>query len=299
MKQNKQILISQYLQYIKTEKNLSQNTLAAYKNDLDQFALYLNQNNIDVWPTDPASIDAYLEQQRNNKKVSSISRILSALRKFYRWLDTQKILSKNPMYEIDMPKKEYRMPTSLTQKEVKLIFDQIDINSKMGLRDKALLELMYATGMQVSEVINLKLSDIHKDIRLIQITSQAGKQRVVPITDQALDDIYSYNQILREELLKKARKPTQVLFLNYLGQPITRQAVWQIIKKYCKKANIKKDVTPNTLRHTFAITLLENGADLRVVQEILGHTSINSTQVYATMSHKHIREVYQRTHPRA
>lgn len=240
-----------------------------------------------------------MAQQRDlNKATSSISRLISSLRKFYQWLVRQNIQKINPMLEIDSPKKRRSLPVALTVDEINHLLDQPNTNKKLGLRDRALLETLYATGIRVSELINLKFNDLHEELKLIKVFGKGSKERLIPISEVALSWIDSYKEKVRDPLILKVGQNCDFIFLNSRGTALTRQAVWQIIKKYCNMAGIQKNVTPHTLRHTFATHLLENGADLRVVQEILGHSDISTTQIYTNLSQKHILQVYAKTHPR-
>ncbi len=291
--------IEDYLRFVQLERGLSNNTVVAYRQDLSEFLDFLNQEGFKTWPTEATDIDAFLARQKDlHKATSSISRLISSLRKFYQWLARQNIQKLNPMIEIDPPKKEKRLPVALTEKEINDLLSQPDTDKKLGIRDKALLETLYATGMRVSELINLKLENIHDDLRLIKVFGKGSKERLIPISNVALEWINVYEEKVRDPLLLKKGKSNEYLFLNNRGTQLTRQAVWQIIKRYCLLAGIEKDVTPHTLRHTFATHLLENGADLRVVQEILGHSDISTTQIYTNLTQKHILKVYQETHPR-
>lgn len=292
--------IEDYLRFGQIERGLSENTITAYRQDLTEFLNFLQQEKIDSWPTEAVEIDAFLARQKDlNKASSSISRMISSLRKFYQWLARQNIQKLNPMIEIDSPKKQWRLPVALTQDEMDRLLAAPNVEKKLGLRDRALLEMMYATGMWVSEVINLQLEDVHPDLKLIKVFGKGSKERLVPVSNIALDWLAKYEKEVRESLVLKQGRNTEFVFLNNRGGSLTRQAVWQIIKHYCQLANINKDVTPHTLRHTFATHLLENGADLRVVQEILGHSDISTTQIYTNLTQKHILEVYRETHPRA
>lgn len=296
---NLQEEIEDYLRYSQIERGLSDNTIAAYHQDLTDFLAFLKKEGIRSWPTEAVDIDAFLAGQRDlNKATSSISRMISSLRKFYQWLVRQKIQKVNPMLEIDSPKKEHRLPVALSIAEVTSLLEQPDVKKKLGLRDRALLETLYATGIRVSELINLKLDNLHEELRLLKVFGKGSKERLIPISDVAISWIKSYQEKVRDPLLLKTGKNCDFIFLNSRGGALTRQAVWQIIKRYCQMAGIKKNVTPHTLRHTFATHLLENGADLRVVQEILGHSDISTTQIYTNLSQKHILQVYAKTHPR-
>ncbi|MCT6877419.1 MAG: site-specific tyrosine recombinase XerD [Lactobacillus apis] len=291
--------VEDYLRYSQIERGLSDNTIFAYRQDLMDFLVFLKKEGLDSWPTKAVDIDAFLAEQRDlNKATSSISRMISSLRKFYQWLVRQNIQKINPMLEIDSPKKEHRLPVALSVDEVTKLLDQPDVTKKLGIRDRALLETLYATGIRVSELINLKFSDLHEELKLLKVLGKGSKERLIPISDVAISWIKSYQEKVRDPLLLKSGKYTDTIFLNNRGGALTRQAVWQIIKRYCQMAGIRKNVTPHTLRHTFATHLLENGADLRVVQEILGHSDISTTQIYTNLSQQHILQVYAKTHPR-
>ena len=291
--------VEDYLRYSQIERGLSDNTIFAYRQDLMDFLAFLKKEGLDSWPTKAVDIDAFLAEQRDlNKATSSISRMISSLRKFYQWLVRQSIQKINPMLEIDSPKKEHRLPVALSVDEVTKLLDQPDVTKKLGMRDRALLETLYATGIRVSELINLKFSDLHEELKLLKVLGKGSKERLIPISDVAISWIKSYQEKVRDPLLLKSGKYTDTIFLNNRGGALTRQAVWQIIKRYCQMAGIRKNVTPHTLRHTFATHLLENGADLRVVQEILGHSDISTTQIYTNLSQQHILQVYAKTHPR-
>ena len=291
--------VEDYLRYSQVERGLSNNTITAYRQDLTSFVCFLQKENLTSWPTQAVDIDAFLAEQRDQKKAtSSISRLITSLRKFYQWLVRQNIQKLNPMLEIDSPKKRRTLPVALTVNEVNNLLEQPDTKKKLGLRDRALLETLYATGIRVSELINLKFTDLHEELKLVKVFGKGSKERLIPISEVALSWIDSYKEKVRDPLILKIGKNTDFIFLNSRGGSLTRQAVWQIIKHYCKMAGIQKNVTPHTLRHTFATHLLENGADLRVVQEILGHSDISTTQIYTNLSQKHILQVYEKMHPR-
>ncbi|WLT01233.1 site-specific tyrosine recombinase XerD [Lactobacillus helsingborgensis] len=291
--------VEDYLRYSQIERGLSANTITSYRQDLTAFINFLRKEHLKTWPTKALDIDAFLAQQRDlNKATSSISRLISSLRKFYQWLVRQNIQKINPMLEIDSPKKRRSLPVALTVDEINHLLEQPNTNKKLGLRDRALLETLYATGIRVSELINLKFNDLHEELKLIKVFGKGSKERLIPISEVALSWIDSYKEKVRDPLILKVGQNCDFIFLNSRGTALTRQAVWQIIKKYCNMAGIQKNVTPHTLRHTFATHLLENGADLRVVQEILGHSDISTTQIYTNLSQKHILQVYAKTHPR-
>ncbi|KAI4309737.1 Tyrosine recombinase XerD [Lactobacillus intestinalis] len=284
------------MQFCNIERGLSNNTIVAYRQDLLEFLIFLKSRNITSWPTEAIDIEAFLAQQhQENKAASSISRMISSLRKFYQWLARKNIQKLNPMIEIDAPQKEFRQPVVLVKSEVALLLNQPNLKNSLGLRDRALLETLYATGMKVSEAINLKFSDIHADLQLLKISSDETKERLIPISINALKWLKEYQDKAYELLLKAGME--DYVFLNNRGKPLTRQAVWQIIKRYAVKAQLDKEITPHTLRQSFAMQMLENGADFRVVQEILGRSN-NLNGMYGNLSQKQILDVYQKTYPR-
>ena len=293
---NLQKQIEDYLQFCNIERGLSNNTIVAYRQDLLEFLIFLKSRNITSWPTEAIDIEAFLAQQhQENKAASSISRMISSLRKFYQWLARKNIQKLNPMIEIDAPQKEFRQPVVLVKSEVALLLNQPNLKNSLGLRDRALLETLYATGMKVSEAINLKFSDIHADLQLLKISSDETKERLIPISINALKWLKEYQDKAYELLLKAGME--DYVFLNNRGKPLTRQAVWQIIKRYAVKAQLDKEITPHTLRQSFAMQMLENGADFRVVQESLGRSN-NLKGMYGNLSQKQILDVYQKTYPR-
>lgn len=287
--------VEEYLEFLKIEKGLKNNTIQAYQQDLTEFVAFLEKEGISSWPSEVVDINAFLSRQTETKAANSVKRIISSLNKFYQWLARNGIQRLNPMLEVDAPKKVTTKPVVLTKEEVTILLNQPDINKKLGIRDRALLEVLYATGIKASELINLKLTDVHDDLQLIQVFD-GNRSRLIPINQEAIKWVKKYNQEVRKPLVLKKGLQSDYLFLNNRGTQITRQAIWQIIKKYCKNANIQKDVTPHTLRHTFTTHLLQNGADLQVVHEILGYSDNNN--LYKQLTQKKILQVYQKTHPR-
>lgn len=291
--------IADYLRYVQIERGLSENTIESYRLDLVEYLNFLNKQNINTWEVSVDQLNNFLAQEKDQgKATASIARLLSSLRRFYQWLIRKDIIKIDPILKIDSPKKEHRLPLALSNSEIDKLLQMPDTSKKLGIRDRAILETLYATGMRVSELLNLKLEDLHEELNLVKVIGKGSKQRLVPITEVAISWISKYNKEVREGQLLKTGVWSDNIFLNARGKPLTRQAVWQLIKKYCQLAGIQKKVTPHTLRHTFATHLLENGADLRVVQEILGHSDIGTTQIYTNLTQHHILEVYKDTHPR-
>lgn len=288
-----------YLHYLKVERGLSENTINSYGIDLKLFLEYLRENEIPSFKqVNKEVIVNYMQAEKNNNKAnSSILRSVSSLRKFFQYLAQEKIIEKDPMLLIDTPKKKQHLPQVLTKEEVEKLLHSPNTGQVLGLRDRAMLELMYATGLRISEIINLKLEDLHLTIGTLQTLGKGHKERIVPVGDEAIKWINRYLEEARPKLLKQKR--SNYLFLNFRGNNLTRQGVWKNLKAEVRKAGIQKNITPHTLRHSFATHILENGADLRIVQELLGHADISTTQIYTHLSNKQLADIYNRAHPRA
>lgn len=288
-----------YLHYLKVERGLSENTIASYGIDLKLFLEYLRENEIPSFKqVNKEIIVNYMQAEKNNNKAnSSILRSVSSLRKFFQYLAQEKIIEKDPMLLIDTPKKKQHLPQVLTKEEVEKLLHSPNTGQVLGLRDRAMLELMYATGLRISEIINLKLEDLHLTMGTLQTLGKGHKERIVPVGDEAIKWINRYLEEARPKLLKQKR--SNYLFLNFHGNNLTRQGVWKNLKAEVRKAGIQKNITPHTLRHSFATHILENGADLRIVQELLGHADISTTQIYTHLSNKQLADIYNRAHPRA
>ncbi|GBG94851.1 tyrosine recombinase XerD [Ligilactobacillus salitolerans] len=292
-------LIQDYLHYLTVERGLSANTVVSYQNDLTQFVKFLQKNDVNSFTVvERSDITNYLAEETAQKKAnSSIIRSVTSLRRFFLYLSQEKVITNNPMTLIDTPKQQEHLPEVLSRQEVEQLLKTPNVSQPLGLRDRAILELMYATGLRVSEVINLHLADLHLTMGLIQTIGKGQKERLVPIGDTAAQWINSYLERSRPKLLKEKR--SSFLFLNFHGNQLTRQGVWKNLKQQVRKAGITKNITPHTLRHSFATHILENGADLRIVQELLGHADISTTQIYTHLSKRRLSSIYEKTHPRA
>lgn len=291
-------LISSFTVYLDKEKKLSQNTLESYKRDITQYLTYLNDNGIlDISLSNTTTVITYLLYlQKNGKSTSTISRNLASIRSFYKFLLLDKQIESDPTINLETPKTERRRPNILTLQEVDTLLTQPLEHTDKGIRDKAMLELLYATGIRVTELISLNIEDVNLDLGFIRCSSGV-KERVIPIGSIALNSLTKYINNNRINFIKN--QDEESLFLNYYGNRLTRQGFWKIIKAYTEQAKIEKTITPHTLRHSFATHLIQNGADLRSVQEMLGHSDISTTQVYAHLMKNKIKEVYNKTHPRA
>ncbi len=257
---------------------------------------WLSDQKQTTFPEDFGVIQAFLKHQNDTKAPASVSRMISALRKFYRFLLREGAIKSDPMTKIDTPKKAQHLPATLSGTEIDALMAKPDTTKPLGLRDRAIFELMYATGLRVSEVVGLRLDQLHLAMNLLQVTGKGDKERLVPISPQAADWVNRYLQESRPRLIK--HQQPKAVFVNFHGHALTRQAIWKNLKAYIASVGIEKDVTPHTLRHSFATRLLENGADLRVVQELLGHSDISTTQIYTHLSNQHLVAVYHKTHPR-
>lgn len=292
-------ILMDYLHYLKVERGLSENTINSYGIDLKLFLEYLRENEIPSFKqVNKEVIVNYMQSEKNNNKAnSSILRSVSSLRKFFQYLAQEKIIEKDPMLLIDTPKKKQHLPQVLTKEEVEKLLRSPNTGQVLGLRDRAMLELMYATGLRISEIINLKLEDLHLTMGTLQTLGKGHKERIVPVGDEAIKWVNRYLEEARPKLLKQKR--SNYLFLNFHGNNLTRQGVWKNLKAEVRKAGIQKNIIPHTLRHSFATHILENGADLRIVQELLGHADISTTQIYTHLSNKQLADIYNRAHPRA
>lgn len=290
-------LIQDYLHYLKIERGLSENTRQSYRQDLKQYQQFLESQKLPTFTEDRFVVLNFLQAQTAaHKAQSSITRSISTLRKFYQYLTREGHIQKDPMLQIDSPKQGRHLPAVLSSEEIERLLKTPDTSTPLGLRDRAILEVLYATGLRVSELVHLKLTDLHLSLGLIQTLGKGDKERIIPIGDVAVDWINQYLERSRNQLTKGKNSP--YLFVNFHGNGLTRQGIWKNLKAIVQAAGIEKDVTPHTLRHSFATVLLENGADLRIVQELLGHSDISTTQIYTHISKKHLTEVYQRSHPR-
>ena len=290
--------IDQYLNYLLIEKGLSKNTMAAYSSDLAAYADFLKNNQINCVSDDdmPVVLKYLIEIRNSGLGKRSRARHLVTLRGFYKYLVQEKILGHNPVNVVDLPKIGFRLPDVLTIQEVALLLDIPDTTNPRGKRDAAMLELLYAAGLRVSELINVAVQDVNTEVCFIRVFGKGAKERLIPIGRTAAEKLEDYVKTARPLLLKN--HVSRFLFLAWRGQPMTRQGFWKLLKKYARQAGIEKKVTPHSLRHSFASHLLEGGADLRSVQMMLGHTDISTTQIYTHVAYGHLKEVHSRFHPR-
>ena len=289
--------VKSFLDFLKTEKKMSINTLQSYERDVLQFNKYLNENKLNYGKIKSEDIKEYLNHlQEIGKKTSSISRSLASIRSFYQYELRVKKVKLNPTEGVQAPKVEKHAPSILSSKEIELLLNQPKDVDLKGTRDKAMLEFAYATGMRVTEIISLDIDDVDLDKASV-ICKTATKQRTIPLGTLSLKALKEYIEEARPILVKN--EDEKALFVNINGRRLTRQGFWKIIKYYKEQAHITKEITPHVLRHSFATHLLQNGADLKSIQTMLGHSDISSTQVYMQFQDDSIKNIYRKAHPRA
>ena len=290
-------MLNDFTNYLVTDKKVSANTLQSYIRDIKQYMEYLQSSGItgctNVTPTAYLGYITYL--QKMGKAPTSVSRVISSTRSFYRYLCSKKMCDINPVEKVHALKSERKLPQILTGDEIQLLLAQPSGKDFKGKRDKAMLELLYATGIRVTELVSLDIGDINLEIGYI-ICKRQTKERIIPIYPRAASALKEYINDERNFMLDES---SDALFVNTNGIRLTRQGFWKIIKSYAEKANINKDITPHTLRHSFAAHLLENGADIKSLQEMLGHADVSSTQIYTSIIKNKINEVYKNAHPLA
>jgi len=296
-----QTYIHSFIQFLQIEKNYSPHTIVNYEDDINEFVQFLLSENIDALANvQYQDVRLYLtslyEKQFSRK---TIARKISCLRSFYKFLVREKLVLDNPFTLSSSPKLEKKLPEYFFEEEMEILFSSCDLNTATGQRDKLLLEILYGTGIRVSECVNIQLSDIDLFLSTILIYGKGNKQRYVPYGSFAADALELYLEVGRKELLQKSKSPTNYLFLNYRGGPLTARGVRLILNELIKKSSLNKNIHPHMLRHSFATHLLSNGADMRTVQELLGHVNLSSTQIYTHVSNDHLKNTYMKAHPRA
>ena len=291
-------LADQYLNYILVEKGLAKKTIESYSRDIVRFLLYIQDHGIDaIADIDTRVILQYLIHLRDSGLATrSRARHLVTLRGFFKFLVQEKIIHQSPAKLVELPKQAQKLPDVLSQTEVERLLRSPDRTSPAGVRDAAMIELLYAAGLRVSELIVLKVQDVNLEACFTRVFGKGSKERVVPFGRYARDSLDLYIQNARPQLLKTFTSP--FLFVARAGNPMSRQGFWKLLKRYVLKARIQKNITPHTLRHSFASHLLEGGADLRTVQVMLGHVDISTTQIYTHVARKHLKEIHEKFHPR-
>lgn len=292
-------LVDRFIHYMTVERGLSKNTLESYQRDLVGYIQYLKNHGCqDIQQTRRSHIVGMLaDLQKKGRATSTLSRNLASIRSFYHFLLRDGLIDGDPTVNLESPKIEKRLPKVLSVGEVEAFLEKPDLTLASGVRDKAMMELLYATGIRVSELVSLDVQDVNLNMGFIKCFGKGSKERIIPLGSVAMTHVGDYLKAPRDTLVRD--RSETALFVNHLGNRLTRQGFWKIIKKYAKLAHIDKEVTPHTLRHSFATHLLENGADLRSVQEMLGHADISTTQIYTHVTKSRLKEVYVKSHPRA
>jgi len=291
--------LKEYLTILRYEKNLSENTTQSYKNDLKKFLTFLAESKVkDLSEVTSNLITKFFDRQRKSGVDSATSaRYMSSIKGFFRFLENSSYIEKNPTEKLSRVKKARKLPSVLTLPEIEMILNAPKTDDVTGLRDKAILETFYSSGLRVSELINLKVNDLFFDDEVIRVLGKGSKERIIPIGSSAVKWVKEYLTRSRPNLEKKT-KSQNVVFLNKRGTKLSRMWIWKIFDHYAKEAGISKDIHPHIFRHSFATHLLEGGADLRAVQEMLGHADISTTQIYTHVDRNYIKQVHKDHHPR-
>mgnify|MGYP003367217155 CR=1 FL=1 len=293
--------IEDYIHFIQVERQHSPNTLQSYRRDLESYAFFLAEEqqlpNYDA--VTRQHILVHLEKLRNDgKSARTVARHISSIRSFHQFLLREKVTTTDPTVHLEMPQLEKKLPNVLSIEQIDALIAAPNLSTPQGYRDVAMLELLYGSGMRISELVELDLGDIHLTMGFVRVFGKGGKERIIPLGRGAIEAVNRYLKSARGELLGNA-PTTDALFISRRGKRLTRQGCWKIIKQHAETANIQQNLTPHVLRHSFATHLIENGADLRAVQEMLGHSDISTTQIYTHVSKTRLSEVYKQFHPRA
>ena len=291
-------LLDEFCDTLWLEDGLSRNTLESYRRDLDKFSAWLTkQGRASLLETTQADIQGYLAHlYALQAKATSTSRFISSLKRLFRYLLRQNKINADPTLQIDTPKLPRSLPKSLTEADVELLLDAPDVQTPLGLRDRTMLEVLYATGLRVSELVGLTVAQVSQDMGVVRVLGKGSKERLVPLGEEALDWLRRYLAAGRPLLL--AGKISDAMFVTGRGEGMTRQMFWYLIKKHAKHGGMHKPLSPHTLRHAFATHLLNHGADLRVVQMLLGHSDISTTQIYTHVARERLKLLHQQHHPR-
>ena len=290
------LISDHFLHYLRVEKGLAKNSVESYARDLIAFFSYLEKKPLSPLRASQADLMDFISHMAGQLSVRSIARTISALKGFYRFLVSEGEIETNPARLLSAPKLPRRLPGVLSRSEVELLLAQPDITTSRGERDRAMLEMLYATGLRVSELVHLRIPNVNTEAGFVRTLGKGSKERMVPVGAKALEALKSYLDHGRRALLKQ--RSSSYLFLSQRGKPMTRQGFWKIIKRYGLKAGIRKEITPHSLRHSFASHLLECGADLRSVQIMLGHSDISTTQIYTHITRERLKEIHRKYHPR-
>ncbi|MBN2694578.1 site-specific tyrosine recombinase XerD [bacterium] len=298
MKKN-DIYIDSYLTYIKVEKQLADNTIESYKNDVVIFSRFLEKEDKDFIDVIKDDIEEFLEELYEKEyNENSVAHIITSLKSLYKYLILERYTDSSPMINIHPPKLERKLPIYLTFKEIEALLEAPDQSTPEGVRDYAMIELMYSSGLRVTELITLRMRQLHLEQGYVSILGKGSKERIVPFGSRGKKALESYFDEARGGFYDD-KKSEDYIFLSRLGTPFTRQGFWKSLKEYALKAGITKNISPHKLRHSFATHLLENGADLRMIQKMLGHSNISTTQIYTHIHYERLSKIFNKTHPRA
>ena len=288
--------IDRFIDQLWLEDGLSANTLSSYRNDLKGFASWCSQQAVSLWEVQSHHVQAYLAYRFPLVKVRSINRLIATLRRFYRYALLANLVQQDPTLHIEAPKMPRSLPKTLSESQVEDLLHAPDVSAPLGLRDRAMLELLYASGLRVSELVNIRINEVSTQDGVVRVTGKGSKTRLVPMGQEAADWIDRYLAVARSEILKGAL--SDAVFVTARGDAMTRHAFWHIIQRYALQAGISQHISPHVLRHAFATHLLNHGADLRVVQMLLGHADISTTQIYTHVARERLQQLHKQHHPR-
>ncbi|MBF5040754.1 site-specific tyrosine recombinase XerD [Methylophilus sp. 13] len=288
--------IDTFIDQLWLEDGLSPNTLSSYRNDLKGFAEWCRQHTHTLWEVQSHDVQAYLAHRFPQVKVRSINRLIATLRRFYRYALAANLIHQDPTLHIEAPKMPRSLPKTLSESQVEDLLNAPDVNVPLGMRDRAMLELLYASGLRVSELVNIKISEVSTQDGVVRVTGKGSKTRLVPMGQEAAEWIDRYLAGARAEILKGSL--SDAVFVTARGDAMTRHAFWHIIQRYALQAGISQHISPHVLRHAFATHLLNHGADLRVVQMLLGHADISTTQIYTHVARERLQQLHKAHHPR-
>lgn len=289
-------LLDEFSDALWLEEGLSKNTLLSYRRDVAKLAAWLASRSVDLYGATHDDLLAFLAQQAPLMKASSTGRLLSSVRRFYQYSLRQGKIPADPSLQIERPKLPRGLPKSLSEREVESLINAPNLDTALGVRDRAMIETLYASGLRVSELVNLKIAEVSQDLGVVRVMGKGSKERLVPLGEDALDWVKRYLAGARATLLNG--KQTDALFVTGRGAAMTRQMFWHLIKRHARNAGISKPLSPHTLRHAFATHLLNHGADLRVVQMLLGHADISTTQIYTHVARERLKSLHALHHPR-
>lgn len=293
--------VADYLHFLRVERQLSDNTLTSYERDLKAYIKDVSkvQGLTTLKEVERIHILSHLQSLKTAGKSSrTLARHISSIRSFHQFLLREKVSDSDPTVHLEMPQMDRTLPKVLSIEEIEELLAAPNVDKPQGLRDRAMLEILYATGMRISECISLNMEDLHLTMGFVRCFGKGGKERIIPLGRTALSACEEYLKAGRPKLIKPSYR-TDAIFVNQLGKALTRQGVWKLMKEHARKAGIQNEITPHTMRHSFATHLIENGADLRAVQEMLGHADISTTQIYTHVSKTRLKDVYKQFHPRA